>query len=185
VSKIEAGRLDLHREDFDLPELLEGIVELLAARAHGKGIDIAAEVAADLPAAVAVDPARLRQVLLNLAGNGVKFTDRGGVTIAVRAVDGADGHRARLAFRVRDTGIGLTRDQLGELFRPFSQAASSTARRAGGTGLGLVITRRLCRMMGGDVFVHSEPGVGSTFTVSLPLVAEYDPEEALVVSTRS
>jgi signal transduction histidine kinase/CheY-like chemotaxis protein len=164
-SKIEAGRLELTPAPVALEALIEETVELLAPRAEAKGIEIAGRVDTALPASVAGDPARLRQMLANLGANAVKFTERGGVAIvAERAGDD-------LVLAVRDTGIGIAAEALPRIFREFEQADQSTARRYGGTGLGLAITRRLAEAMGGAVDVESAPGRGSTFAVRLPLLA--------------
>ena len=177
-SKIEAGRLTLKPEPFDVVALVRDVVldSRLAARTNQNQLVVEGDGSVMLYA----DPHRVRQVMVNLVSNACKFTHAGQVTVRVHT-----NSSGWVAIDVQDTGIGISDEQLSRLFQEFVQADVSTTRRFGGTGLGLVITRRLCRMMGGDVFVHSEPGVGSTFTVSLPLVAEYDPEEALVVSTRS
>ena len=167
-SKIEAGKLTLDEIPFRPGELLVTTVNVLSAQAEDKGIGLRLEAAADLPPAVLGDPLRLEQVLLNLAGNGVKFTERGEVVIAVDVVDrGASA--ATLRFRVRDTGIGMTDAQAAKLFAAFTQADGSTTRRYGGTGLGLVISRRLVNQMGGDLTVQSAPGEGSTFTFAVRL----------------
>ena len=163
-SKIEAGRLDLKPEATDIEALVQEIVELLAARAHAKGIDIAAEVSADVPALVTVDAARLRQVLLNLAGNGVKFTDKGGVTVAAKvAGDGA------ITFSVADSGPGIPPAETERLFDEFEQLDTALTRRHGGAGLGLAISRRIVRRMGSDVTVTPRRGGGSVFSFTLAL----------------
>ncbi|HEX8665274.1 MAG TPA: ATP-binding protein [Beijerinckiaceae bacterium] len=163
-SKIEAGRIDLVAEPFDLRAVVEGVVELLAPKAQGKGIEIAAYVAADVPARVVGDADRLRQILVNLAGNAVKFTEAGGVGVTVeRAGDG------RLAIAVRDTGPGIAAERVPALFEEFEQGDAETGRRHGGTGLGLAITRRIVALMGGGIAVDSTPGAGATFRVALPL----------------
>ena len=152
-SKIEAGRLDLHPEPTDLEALLQEIAELLAGRAHIKGIDIATEIGAGVPAPVVVDPARLRQVLINLAGNGVKFTETGGVTISVGvAGDGA------IRFAVTDSGPGIPPEDAERLFDEFEQMDTALSRRHGGAGLGLAISRRIVRRMGGDVTLAPRAG---------------------------
>ncbi len=164
-SKIEAGRLDLHPEPTDLEALIQEIVELIAGRAHAKGIDVAAEIAAEVPALVLVDPARLRQVLLNLAGNGVKFTETGGVTVAAGvAEDGA------IVFTVADSGPGIPPSEAERLFDEFEQMDTALTRRHGGAGLGLAISRRIVRRMGSDVTLSPRPGGGSLFSFTLPLV---------------
>ena len=165
-SKIEAGRLDLRPEATDLEALLQEIAELLAGRAHVKGIDIAVEIGRGLPAAVMVDAARLRQVLINLAGNGVKFTEAGGVTLSAEcAADGA------IAFAVADTGPGIPEEASERLFDEFEQIDTALSRRHGGAGLGLAISRRIVRRMGGDVILSRRPGGGSLFAFTLALPA--------------
>jgi signal transduction histidine kinase/FixJ family two-component response regulator len=172
LSKIEAGRLDLDPRPFDLVEMIERLTELLAPRAHAKGIEIAARISPGVPDRVVADEGRLRQVLLNLAGNAIKFTARGGVAIEVaRAGNEAEGGPIRLQFCVRDEGIGMTAEEVGRLFRPFSQVDSSHARRYGGTGLGLAISRRLIERMGGGIDVESSAGAGSAFRFTLALEA--------------
>ncbi|PSC04914.1 hybrid sensor histidine kinase/response regulator [Alsobacter soli] len=163
-SKIEAGKLELSSEPFDLAALVEGGVELLAPRAQGKGIEIAGFVAAGARRIVVGDAARLRQVLTNLAGNAVKFTDQGGVGVQVER--DAEG---RIAFSIADTGVGIPADRLARIFDEFEQVDGSASSRHGGTGLGLAISRRLVAGMGGDLTVASEPGRGSTFSFALPL----------------
>jgi PAS domain S-box-containing protein len=167
-SKIEAGRLDLHPESTELETLLQDIVELLAARAHGKGIDIAADLGPDLPARVMVDPTRLRQVLLNLAGNGVKFTEAGGVTVSVR-VETPGEETARILFSVADTGPGIPPEESERVFGEFEQGDSALTRRHGGTGLGLAISQKIVRQMGGDIALESWPSGGSLFSFVLDL----------------
>ena len=165
-SKIEADKLDLDATAFDPGEWLESAVELVAAAASQRGLELAVSVEPDVPPAVVGDPTRLRQVLLNLLGNAVKFTEQGEV-VASLALDGLAAGRARLHFRVRDTGIGIPRERLARIFDAFTQADSSTARRFGGTGLGLAISQRLVELMGGRMWVESEIGQGSTFHFTL------------------
>jgi PAS domain S-box-containing protein len=166
-SKIESGRLDLESRAFAPSELIEQVVELLAPRAQAKGIEIAAFVDDRLPAQVLGDPARLRQVLLNLAGNAVKFTEHGGV--AVMAEPGLK--PGDVSFRVRDTGIGLSAEDQQRIFREFEQADAGVNRKHGGTGLGLAICERIVERMGGRITVESEPGAGSTFAFTIALAA--------------
>jgi PAS domain S-box-containing protein len=177
-SKIEAGRLDLKPEPTDVEALVQEIVELLAARAHAKGIDIAADVAADLPAEVAVDATRLRQVLVNLAGNGVKFTVAGGVTVAARREAGAAPGTVRVAFAVTDSGPGVAAEDAERIFGEFEQADTAPNRRHGGAGLGLAISRRLVRAMGGELTLMTRPGGGSSFrfVLDLPVVRDGNAE---------
>jgi CheY-like chemotaxis protein/HPt (histidine-containing phosphotransfer) domain-containing protein len=169
-SKIEAGKLELETVDFDVREVAEEVAELLAGRAHAKGLELACQVDDDVPAVLGGDPGRLRQVLINLVGNAVKFTERGEVLISVKRAPedtrGATPGRTVLRFAVRDTGIGITQEARGRLFKAFSQADGSTTRRFGGTGLGLVICKQLVEMMGGEVDIASRPGSGSTFWFS-------------------
>ncbi|KIL97140.1 Signal transduction histidine kinase [Paramagnetospirillum magnetotacticum MS-1] len=166
-SKLEAGKLDLESTDFDLTSLVESVVDILAPRAHAKSIEIASLIDPDLPTWLRGDPGRLRQILMNLAGNAIKFTTKGGIAIEVGGEDGPSG-RKLVRFDVRDTGIGIPEDAIGRLFSMFMQVDASTARRYGGTGLGLAISKRLTEMMGGTIGVESTPGVGSLFTFSLP-----------------
>ncbi len=169
-SKIEAGKLDLECIELSTIELIEGAAETLAPQAAAKGIKLAAYVAADVPERVIGDPLRLQQILFNLLGNALKFTERGTVRVAIeKAAEGAD--EGTLRIRVVDTGIGLTDEQRERLFQPFVQADNTTTRRFGGTGLGLSIVRRLAEAMQGDVTVESVPDVGSTFTVTVRLEA--------------
>ena len=166
-SKIEAGKLAVENISFGLGELVDGVGELLAARAQERDLDLVIQVEPTLVELRQGDPTRVRQILLNLGGNAIKFTERGGVTIQVGP--GATEHQVR--FEVRDTGIGLTAGQQRGLFEPFVQADASTARKFGGTGLGLSICKRLCELMGGAIGVSSEPGRGSIFWFELPLPA--------------
>jgi PAS domain S-box-containing protein len=167
-SKMEAGKLDLDYTEFELVPLVESVVDILAPRAHAKGIEIASLIDPRLRMLVRSDPGRLRQVLMNLGGNAVKFTEAGGVSIEVRiAPEG--GNRPMVRFEVRDTGIGIAKDAQDRLFTMFSQVDASTARRYGGTGLGLAISKRLAELMGGQVGVDSEPGHGSRFWIELPI----------------
>ncbi|WP_247895806.1 hybrid sensor histidine kinase/response regulator [Azospirillum brasilense] len=168
VSKIEAGMLTLERVPFDLSAVLDMVAGTAALSAEEKGLVLRLEVAPDVPTALLGDPLRLGQVLLNLVNNAVKFTESGsvvlGVSAAPRAAEKAEMEtETELRFAVRDTGIGMTAEQVARLFQPFAQADSSTTRRYGGTGLGLAISRRLAVMMGGGIAVDSAPGLGSTF----------------------
>jgi signal transduction histidine kinase/CheY-like chemotaxis protein len=163
-SKIEAGRLELERIELSTVELIEGVAEALAPQAAAKGLKLAAYVAADVPERVMGDPLRLRQILFNLLGNALKFTEKGSVRLSLERAG-----EMELCIKVADTGIGLTEEQRERLFQPFVQADSTTTRRFGGTGLGLSIVRRLAEAMGGTVTVDSAIGVGSTFSVTVPL----------------
>jgi CheY-like chemotaxis protein len=163
-SKIEAGRLELERIELSTVELIVGVAEALAPQAAAKGLKLAAYVAADMPQRVIGDPLRLRQILFNLLGNALKFTEKGSVRLSLERAG-----EAEFSIKVADTGIGLTEEQRERLFQPFVQADSTTTRRFGGTGLGLSIVRRLAEAMGGRVTVESVIGIGSTFSVTVPL----------------
>ncbi len=182
-SKIEAGRLDLETLELSTVELIEGAAETLAPQAAAKGLKLAAYVDPGVPDRVIGDPLRLQQILFNLLGNAIKFTEVGSVRLMLERLPDRDGDapdgEVRLAIRVADTGIGLTPEQRERLFQPFVQADSSTTRRFGGTGLGLSIVRRLAEAMQGDVVVESQAGVGSTFIVSLGLAAAPSPTQPM------
>jgi len=181
-SKIEAGKLELEKTDFDLQRIVEETVELLAERAHNKGLELATLVKYDVTTALRGDPVRIQQILMNLVGNAIKFTEEGEVTLIVRLVEDA-GAAAIVRFEVKDTGIGMTEEHRSRLFESFSQADASTTRRFGGTGLGLAISKQLVELMGGEIGVESEPGVGSTFFFTLSL--EKQPEGARFVPVPS
>jgi PAS domain S-box-containing protein len=173
-SKIEAGRIALEPVVFDPRRTLESVAELLSTRAHDKDIELACVIDPAVPRLLAGDEARLRQVLLNLAGNAVKFTETGGVTLRLRCVqrDAAAGEVARLVFTVEDTGIGISEGARERIFGEFAQEETGRARRFGGTGLGLAISRRIVKVMGGDIQVDSTEGVGSIFTFDAPFTVE-------------
>ncbi len=162
LSKVEAGKIELESVGFDLVELVTNVVDIVQVRAQKKGLVVSQSVGADVPAALVGDPNRLRQVLLNLVGNSIKFTENGGVEISV-AVDHTSSEANALHFVVTDTGIGIPADKLQTVFESFSQADSSTTRKYGGTGLGLSISRQLIALMGGRIWVESEMGSGSCF----------------------
>ena len=161
-SKIEAGKVDLEKVDFDLYECVEGALKTVALRADEKGLELLCEISPDVPEFIAGDPSRLRQIILNLIGNAVKFTDKGEVAIRVHASLLED-RSSLLHFEVSDTGMGIPADKLESIFESFSQADSSTTREFGGTGLGLTISRRLAQIMGGKIWAESSPGKGSCF----------------------
>ena len=161
-SKIESGRLELDRVEFAVRECVEGALDLLAPRFTEKGIDLLYEIADGVPGTVRGDPSRLRQILVNLLGNAAKFTESGEVVLSLHAMP-QDAGRMELCFAVRDTGIGISRENVKRLFQPFSQVDASTTRRFGGTGLGLVISQRLAELMGGRLWVESDEGHGATF----------------------
>jgi len=159
-SKIEAGRLELEHAAFDLEGVIDGTLRALAVRAHGKGLELVHETAADVPRRVVGDPGRLRQILVNLVGNAIKFTETGEVVVRVARERGSGG---RLHFRVSDTGIGVAPEKQERIFHAFEQGDASTTRRFGGTGLGLAISAQLVELMGGRIWLESEVGRGSTF----------------------
>lgn len=167
LSKIEAGRIEVEEIPVSLAELTKDLHAILGFRAEEKGVDFQIDLEGDVPSAIVSDPTRIRQVLINVISNAIKFTDKGRIHVCVRSSRiGRD--EAQLSFEVSDTGCGLSLEQSERLFQPFSQADSSTTRRYGGTGLGLVIARQLARALGGDVELQSsEPNVGSTFVVTV------------------
>src|SRR3989338_8574305 len=167
-SKIESGRIDLEETDFNLEELVERTCEFLALRAHKKGLELNYAVDEGVPCAVNGDPARLRQVLVNLVGNAIKFVEKGEIFLHVSRRD-APGGGLELLFSVKDTGIGIPAHKIGTIFDKFTQADSSTTRKYGGTGLGLSISKKLVNLMGGEINVESEHGKGSTFYFTLKL----------------
>src|SRR5471030_157735 len=165
LSKVEASQLELERTSFSLNELLEKVTEMVAVRAAGKGLDISCDVAPDVAVDLIGDPTRLRQVLLNLLGNAIKFTQSGEVSLRVE-LNADPSNPTALRFTVSDTGIGILGDKLDHVFERFTQADSSTTRRFGGSGLGLTISKRLVELMGGHIWVESEVGKGSVFARS-------------------
>jgi TMAO reductase system sensor TorS len=167
-SKMEAGKLELLDEDFDLPSLITNVTGLLAFRAREKGLDLDSAIGPDVPTALRADPGRLRQVVLNLVGNAIKFTDRGRVQVAVTH-EGMVDESVRLRFEVSDTGTGIPVEAQGRLFQEFSQVDQPATRRVGGTGLGLAISKRIVTAMGGTIGVTSAPGHGSTFWFGVAL----------------
>jgi PAS domain S-box-containing protein len=169
-SKIEASKLDLIFEDVEIEAVLDGVVDLLAHKAQQKGLQISIIVEPRTPRRIKTDPNRLRQILLNLIGNAIKFTEEGDIIIEVSL----ESDSKKVAFSVTDSGIGISEEQASRLFRPFSQADASTTRRFGGTGLGLAISKRLADLMGGTITVQSTEGIGSCFSLSLPCDARYE-----------
>ncbi|WP_354625281.1 response regulator [Psychromonas sp. MME2] len=167
-SKIEAGKLDIESIDFRLEDVLDNIANLLGLKAEEKNIELMFDLEAGLPTALIGDPLRLGQVLLNLGNNAVKFTDQGEIVISVRVME-EDEQQVKLHFSVRDTGVGMNAQQQAKMFQSFSQADSSTTRKYGGTGLGLVISKTLTELMGGEIWLESEAGVGSIFQFTVRL----------------
>ena len=172
-SRIEAGRLELDHSPFDLAPLVEGVVELVAPRAQGKGIEVAAHVGPDVPARLVGDAARLRQILINLAGNAVKYTERGGVGLRV-----SRGQGEAIVFSVEDTGPGVPKEQSAAIFQEFERGDGSATAAHGGAGLGLAISRALAERMGGELTLARSDATGSTFQLSVPLPAEAAPQGA-------
>src|SRR5436190_1354760 len=161
-SKIEAGKLDLETTDFKLDEVISSVTTLTAQKAHEKGLEFLAHVGTGIPEYLLGDPLRLGQILTNFVNKAVKFTERGEIRLEIEQLE-RTGSKVQLKFSVRDSGIGMTPEQSAKLFQPFTQADMSTTRKHGGTGLGLTICRRLVELMGGRIWLESEPGVGSTF----------------------
>ncbi len=181
-SKIEARKLDLDYVDFDLPTLLDETTRAQAYRAHQKGLELVYSVAPDVPSQVRGDPARVRQILVNLVSNAVKFTEKGEVVVQVKRSAG-EYPNVELQFSVSDTGIGIPADKHASVFESFTQADNSTTRRFGGTGLGLTIASQLVVLMGGRIWVESEPGKGSTFHFTVPFEARPDAIQLAPVRT--
>jgi signal transduction histidine kinase len=172
-SKIEAGKLDIESAPFDLQEVVEGVRDLLTPSAAGKNIDLAVQIPAETPRALTGDATRIRQVLMNLAGNAVKFTSHGRVLIQVECTERRGG-QGLIRVSVEDTGIGIPEEAQKAMFQKFTQADASITRRFGGTGLGLAISKQLVELMGGEIGVRSQVGKGSTFwfTLRLPVREE-------------
>ncbi|MBC8354706.1 MAG: response regulator [Planctomycetes bacterium] len=167
LSKIEAGKIDVELVPFVPLQIIEDTVSLMGNRARAKGIELVTECDSPLPQTIQSDPTRLRQILVNLIGNAIKFTEQGSVRLITRLVH-SDDNNSKLQFDVIDTGIGMTAEQMEQLFKPFVQGDASTTRKYGGTGLGLTISKRLVELLGGTITVNSKAGHGSTFRVTIP-----------------
>ena len=182
-SKVEAGKLDIEVVDFNLDETLSNLANLLNMKAHQKGIELLFQYTADVPQRLRGDSLRLGQILTNLANNAIKFTDKGEIVVKIELLL-KDEQEVTLQFSVSDTGIGMTKEQQNKLFQAFSQADASTTRKYGGTGLGLAICERLVKLMGGRIWVESEPGKGSTFIFTVVFGYSQPVERNLTVLTR-
>jgi two-component system sensor histidine kinase/response regulator len=171
LSKVEAGKMDLEETEFDFRQTVEHVTELMALKSHQKGLELIHHIEPTIPNKLVGDPHRLRQVLVNLLGNALKFTDKGEIALDVnRSATQTEGHSFMvLRFSVRDTGIGIPKEKAGTLFSAFTQVDSSTTRKYGGTGLGLAISKKLVEVMGGQIWLESEPGKGTTFFFTLRL----------------
>ncbi|MFG0248009.1 MAG: response regulator [Phycisphaeraceae bacterium JB051] len=166
LSKIEAGKMDIERIDCSISDIIADVASLMRVRASDNKISLDVEYTSPIPEKIKSDPVRIRQILVNLVGNAIKFTQQGGVRIIVKC-NAPDVPKPKVTIEVVDTGIGMNEQQVRKLFAPFTQADSSTTRKFGGTGLGLVISKRLSQMLGGDIIVNSTPGVGSSFKAVL------------------
>jgi signal transduction histidine kinase/ActR/RegA family two-component response regulator len=167
ISKIEAGKMTVERIDCSPCQLVSEVASLMRARALAKNLSLQVAYQGPIPKTIHTDPTRLRQILINLLGNAVKFTELGGVRLVVRLLDPPDAPQPRIGFEVIDSGMGMNTEQMAAIFQPFSQADNSMTRRFGGTGLGLTISRRLAQMLGGDITGESTSGEGSAFLVSI------------------
>jgi signal transduction histidine kinase/DNA-binding response OmpR family regulator len=181
-SKIESNRLKLEIEQFDLYLLVEDLMDSLSPRAFNKGLDFALIIAPDVPRLLLSDDGRLRQVIINLVGNAIKFTEHGAIVLRIERIEATEKF-AKLLFAVHDTGIGITTEDQAKLFAPFTQVNYSATRRFGGTGLGLAISRRLVELMGGKIGLESKPGLGSTFSFEIKL--EVSPQASPSIDTRA
>jgi len=178
ISKLEAGHFELEKIDFDLREIVEKTCEILALRAHKKGLELACRILEGTPVNLVGDPLRLRQILVNLAGNAIKFTETGEVVIEVKPVSEPEpGREGQLAFSVKDTGIGIPPDKTESIFEQFTQVDASTTRQYGGTGLGLNISRRIVDAMQGRIWVESKLGQGSTFSFTARFEVQTEPQK--------
>jgi len=179
-SKVEAGKLNIEATDFRVDEVINSVTTITAQKAHDKGLEFLVHVSSAIPELLRGDPLRLSQILTNLVNNAVKFTERGEVRLQIELLE-RTGQKVQLKFSVHDTGIGMTKEQASRLFQPFSQADMSTTRKHGGTGLGLTISRRLVELMGGQIWLESEPGVGSAFIFTVWLEVSHGFETGRMV----
>lgn len=168
LSKIEAGKIVIEKIDFSFRDMIQSIQEIMQIKAEQKGIDFRISIDPQIPDRLIGDPTRLNQILINLTGNSIKFTDHGYIALECRAVS-LTAEQAEISFKVIDTGIGISQDYVGKIFESFTQAGTDTARKFGGTGLGLTISKQLADLMNGSITVESEPGKGTAFTVHIPL----------------
>jgi two-component system sensor histidine kinase/response regulator len=175
ISKVEAGYVHLETIDFDLNEIVENVCEVMAVRAHEKGLELIDSIMPDVPIALVGDPTRLRQVLVNLIGNAIKFTEQGEVLIQIENQGMQDG-KIELLFFVKDTGIGIAQEKIEQIFDAFTQADSSITRKYGGTGLGLAISKQLVELMSGHIMAESKPGKGSTFSFTARFAIQAEPK---------
>jgi len=190
MSKIEAGKIDIDHAPFALRRSVEEVVTFFTPRARSAGLSLSAKIDEDVPALVNGDANRLRQILVNLIGNAIKFTEHGSVCVSLSCgrgamIEGQNRRELRLFFAVTDTGIGIPPEKMNQLFRPFSQVDTSASRRRGGTGLGLIISKRLCELMGGAISVESEPTKGSTFRFTVRTDYERTGETNAAIPTNS
>jgi CheY-like chemotaxis protein len=176
-SKVEAGAMEIEQTPMDLHATVENALELVAAKAAEKKLELACQIDPEVPAWIIGDSVRVKQILLNLLNNAVKFTEAGEIVLAVSVLKADSERPERLSLSVRDTGIGIPKDRMDRLFKSFSQVDASTSRRYGGTGLGLAIAKRLVELMGGAIAVESEEGVGTTFSFAIPLQATSPPAD--------
>ena len=181
-SKIESGKMELESKDFNLRACIEELLEVFAGKASQIGLDLVYEIDVKIPPQIVGDSLRLRQVLMNLVGNAIKFTQQGEIFVKIRLLKTTDDNQLEIAFEVRDTGIGIPPDKIDRLFKAFSQVDSSTTRKYGGTGLGLVICEKLVTLMGGQIGVTSEPGQGTTFHFTIQTVAGTGPVRTHVMA---
>jgi PAS domain S-box-containing protein len=174
LSKIEAGCLELESQSISINDLIESVMTLLKTKADDKKLDLVVRRVGSIPRNIKTDPLRLRQILLNIIGNAIKFTNAGSITVTIESSHTPDGKDRNLFFTVKDTGRGISEEETLRLFQPFTQADSSTTRKYGGTGLGLALSQKLARALGGDLILSdSVRGLGSTFVISIPLVPDY------------